>query len=226
MTASTATPRLLMRGIEKHFGPTTALAGVDLSVNTGEVCGLVGENGAGKSTLMGILAGATSPDAGSMSLDGHDYTPSDPMAARRAGVAMIHQELSLAPDLTVAENILLGVEPTRGGAIDRRAMRQAAQQALAELSRGDIDPDRPASTLSVAEQQLVEIARAVAVGSRVLVFDEPTSSLDCDRAAKPSSTSRISSKKFARSAIALWCCATAAWPAGAIARWRRRRSCA
>ncbi len=176
--ASTASsPRFEMRGIHKRFGATVALAGVDLAVRAGEVCGLVGENGAGKSTLMAILAGAQLPDIGTMALDGHAYAPANPMIARRAGVAMIYQELSLAPDLTVAENIMLGMEPTRFGALDRRRMQLAAADALAELGRGDITPDRLVGSLPVADQQLVEVARAMAVGSRVLVLDEPTSSL-------------------------------------------------
>jgi ribose transport system ATP-binding protein len=107
--------RFEMRGIEKRFDATVALSGVDLAVAPGEVCGLVGENGAGKSTLMAILSGALEPDAGTMRLDGRPYAPRDPMTARRAGVAMIYQELSLAPDLSVAENILLGLEPARFG---------------------------------------------------------------------------------------------------------------
>ena len=168
---------LEMHGIEKRFDATTALAGVDLAVAPGEVCGLVGENGAGKSTLMAILAGALAPDAGQMHLGGRPYVPRDPMEARRAGVAMIYQELSLAPDLSVADNILLGMEPARFGVIDRAAMADAAANALAELGRPDIAVDRPVGDLSVAEQQLVEIARAIAVGCRVLVLDEPTSTL-------------------------------------------------
>ena len=102
-----------MRGVRKTFGATVALDGVNLSVGDGEICGLVGQNGAGKSTLMSILAGALKPDAGSMAIDGRPYAPGSPNEARRAGVAMIYQELSLAPDLTVAGNILLGAEPAR-----------------------------------------------------------------------------------------------------------------
>jgi ribose transport system ATP-binding protein len=166
-----------MRGIEKRFDATTALDGVDLAVAPGEVCGLVGENGAGKSTLMGILSGAIRADAGQMMLDGQPYAPRDPMTARRAGVAMIYQELSLAPDLSVADNILLGMEPARFGFVQGAAMRKIAADALAELGRPDISPDRLAGDLSVADQQLVEIARAIAVGCRVLVLDEPTSTL-------------------------------------------------
>ena len=166
-----------MRGIAKRFDATVALAGVDLAVAPGEVCGLVGENGAGKSTLMAILAGALQPDAGHLQLGGQPYAPRDPMAARRAGVAMIYQELSLAPDLSVADNILLGMEPSRFGIIDRAAMNAAAANALAELGRPDIGPDHLVGDLSVADQQLVEIARAIAVGCRVLVLDEPTSTL-------------------------------------------------
>ncbi|HJU43394.1 MAG TPA: sugar ABC transporter ATP-binding protein [Vicinamibacterales bacterium] len=166
-----------MRGIEKRFDATVALAGVDLAVAPGEVCGLVGENGAGKSTLMAILSGALQPDVGEMRLGDRRYQPKDPMAARRAGVAMIYQELSLAPDLTVAHNISLGMEPSRFGVVDRAAMRASAVEALAELGRPDIAVDRRAGDLSVAEQQLVEIARAIAVGCRVLVLDEPTSTL-------------------------------------------------
>jgi ribose transport system ATP-binding protein len=172
--------RFEMRGIVKRFGATTALAGVDLAVVAGEVCGLVGENGAGKSTLMAILAGALRADAGAMTLDGRPFAPAHPMAARRAGVAMIYQELSLAPDLTVAENILLGVEPTRNGVLDRQSMERSTTKAFAELGRASLRPEQLVGELSVAEQQLVEIARAIAIGSRVVVLDEPTSSLGRD----------------------------------------------
>ena len=167
-----------MRGIRKAFGATQALDGVDLQVASGEICGLVGQNGAGKSTLMAILAGALAPDAGTMTIDGRAYAPRSPIEARRAGVAMIYQELSLAPHLTVAENILLGVEPaSRLGLLDRRAMRERALRALEELHHPRIRPDVVAGALPIAAQQIVEIARAVAVGCNVLVLDEPTSSL-------------------------------------------------
>jgi ribose transport system ATP-binding protein len=170
-------PRLQMHDVHKRFGATRALAGVSLSVMPGQVLALVGENGAGKSTLMKVLSGAHKPDAGDMLLDGDTYSPSDPMAARRAGVAMIYQELSLAPHLSVAENIVLGVEPMIGPLVNRKMVRQIATDALSQLGRPDIPIDRLAGALSVADQQLVEIARAIAVGCRVLVLDEPTSSL-------------------------------------------------
>jgi ribose transport system ATP-binding protein len=173
----TAPPRLEMRGVCKAFGATSALAGVDLVVRGGEVCALVGQNGAGKSTLMAILAGALKPDAGALLLDGRPYVARDPLAARRAGVTMIYQELSLAPHLSVMENILLGIEPTRRGIVHRDRMRQIAAAAVAELGHPDIPPDVPVGELQPAAQQLVEIARAVATGCRVLVLDEPTSSL-------------------------------------------------
>ena len=174
-----ANPMLEMRGVRKAFGATVALDGVDLAVREGEVCGLVGQNGAGKSTLMAILAGALKPDAGSMRLGGAPYAPHDPLDARRAGVAMIYQELSLAPHLTAMENIVLGVEPTRGplAIVDRERMRRTAEAALAELGHADIAPDATVGDLPPAAQQLVEIARAIAIGCRVLVLDEPTSSL-------------------------------------------------
>ena len=171
-------PRLVLSGVCKRFGPTTALDGVGLSVAAGEVHAIVGENGAGKSTLMKILSGALMPDAGTMSLEGAPYQPRDPMDARRRGVAMVYQELSLAPHLTVAENILLGVEPSRGGFIRRAGMHGAARAALAQLDRGEIPVDARAGSLPVAVQQLVEIARALAqADTRVLILDEPTSSL-------------------------------------------------
>ena len=166
-----------MRGIRKSFGATVALDGVDLAVSPGEICGLIGQNGAGKSTLMGVLAGALRPDAGEMRIDGARYAPASPIEGRRAGVAMIYQELSLAPHLSVTENVLLGAEPTRHGLLDRARMRDQAGRALAELGHTDIPLDAPVGSLSVATQQLVEIARALAVGCRVLVLDEPTSSL-------------------------------------------------
>jgi ribose transport system ATP-binding protein len=175
-----AAPRFDMRGVRKTFGATVALDGVDFAVRAGEVCALVGQNGAGKSTLMGILAGAIQPDSGGMRLDGAPYAPRQPIEARRAGVAMIYQELSLAPHLSVMENIVLGVEPTRFGVVQRDRVRATAIAALEELGRQDISPQAPVGDLSPAAQQLVEIARALAIGCRVLVLDEPTSSLSRD----------------------------------------------
>lgn len=169
--------RLEMCQVRKSFGATRALKGVDLSVASGEVMALVGENGAGKSTLMKVLSGAHLPDAGEIFLDGAAYVPADPLHARSIGVAMIYQELSLAPHLSVMENILLGVEPCRGPLLDWRAMRQRASQALREVGLEQVDPATIVRTLPIAQQQLVEIARAVALECRVLVLDEPTSSL-------------------------------------------------
>ncbi|HEX5324259.1 MAG TPA: sugar ABC transporter ATP-binding protein [Capsulimonadaceae bacterium] len=176
-TSAPNLPLLEMRGVSKRFGATVALDGVDLSVSAGEVLALVGENGAGKSTLMKVLSGAHAPDSGQMRLAGEPYRPRSPLEARRAGVAMIYQELSLAPDLSVAENILLGMEPTRGGLLDWKSLRRTAGEAMATVGHPDIALDTPVRRLSVAMQQLVEVARAVAVGCRVLVLDEPTSSL-------------------------------------------------
>jgi ribose transport system ATP-binding protein len=166
-----------MRSISKRFGATVALAQVGLQVQPGQVLALVGENGAGKSTLMKILSGAHQPDAGQMWLDGQPFAPANPLEARRAGVAMIYQELSLAPHLSVEQNILLGLEPHRWGWIDGREVRAKAVAALEHFGHADIPPWQPVGELSVAAQQLVEIARALAVGCRVLVLDEPTSSL-------------------------------------------------
>jgi len=170
-------PRLRMRGVHKRFGATQALGGVDLAVRGGEIYALVGENGAGKSTLMKVLSGAVRPDRGQMWLDGQPYAPRNPLDARRSGVAMIYQELSLAPHLSVMENILLGIEPSLGPLIRWGETRRRAQQALAEVGLLDVPPEIEVRRLSIARQQMVEIARAVAVECRVLVLDEPTSSL-------------------------------------------------
>jgi ribose transport system ATP-binding protein len=169
--------RLRMEGVRKHFGATIALGGVDLEVEVGEVHALIGENGAGKSTLMKVLAGAHQADAGRMWLDGQPYQPRDPADGRRAGVAMIYQELSLAQHLSVMENILLGMEPTAGPFVRWGEVRRRAAEALRQIGRPDMPLEVPVSRLSVAEQQLVEIARSMAIGCRVLVLDEPTSSL-------------------------------------------------
>ncbi len=168
---------MMMQGIGKRFGATVALDGVDFAVLPGEIHALVGENGAGKSTLMKILAGALAPDAGHMFMEGTAYRPRRPSDARRAGVAMIYQELALAPHLSVEENILLGVEPTRWGVLRWGQMRRVAEQALAAFGDQAPPPDVPVRRLSVNGRQLMEIARALAVGCRVLILDEPTSSL-------------------------------------------------
>src|SRR6266568_6166253 len=174
------TPRLRMERVSKRFGATIALDEVSLSVNSGEILALVGENGAGKSTLMKILSGAHTPDAGEIWLDEVAYRPRTPLEGRLAGVAMIYQELSLARHLSVMENILLGMEPTIGPMINWPEVRRRAGDAMKQLGRPDIPLDAPVGRLSLAQQQLVEIARAIAIGCRVLVLDEPTSSLSKD----------------------------------------------
>jgi ribose transport system ATP-binding protein len=177
VTGPDRSARLRMSGIRKAFGATVALDGVDLRVRAGEVQALVGENGAGKSTLMKVLSGAVRPDAGSMELDGVPYRPVGPLGARRCGVAMIYQELNLAPHQTVEENVTLGLEQTRFGLLRRRAMRARVQAALGELQHPDIRPDTRVRDLGAGAGQLVEIARALVTEARVLVLDEPTSSL-------------------------------------------------
>jgi ribose transport system ATP-binding protein len=169
--------RLSVTGVRKSFGGTHALRSVSLEVAPGEVHALIGENGAGKSTLMKILSGAYRPDAGEILLNGVPYSPRNPHHARQSGIAMIYQELNLAPHLTVEENIMLGSEPARLGWIKREERRRLAREALAELRDEGIPLDSPVHTRSIAEQQMVEIARALLGSPKVLIMDEPTSSL-------------------------------------------------
>jgi len=171
-----------MRGIAKRFGGSIALDGVDLEVARGEVHALVGENGAGKSTLMKVLSGAHRPDAGAMELDGAPYRPAGPADARAAGVAMIYQELNLALDLTVEQNVMLGREQHGAfGVVRTRAMRPRVREALALLDPS-LDPTARVGDLGPGPRQLVEIARALSLDARLLVMDEPTSSLAAEEA--------------------------------------------
>ncbi len=169
--------RLRLGGISKAFGATRALSSVSLEVQAGEVHALVGENGAGKSTLLKILSGAHEPDSGTMELDGEPYRPDGPHDARERGVAMIYQEVTLAPHLSVQENILLGSESSRLGWINSRRSRERAMEALAVLGYDHLPLDRETSAFTIAEQQVIEIARALLLKPRVLIMDEPTSSL-------------------------------------------------
>jgi ribose transport system ATP-binding protein len=150
---------------------------VDLELRAGEVHALVGENGAGKSTLLNLLAGAFPPDSGTMILGDAVYAPRGPADARRAGVAHIHQELSLCPHLTVAENVTMGAEPSSAGRIRRREQSRRAAAVLSEFGRSDIDPGARVADLPLPDRQVVEICRALAQQARLLLLDEPTSSL-------------------------------------------------
>ena len=163
--------------IAKSFGATVALDGVSLAIESGQVLALVGENGSGKSTLMRIVSGAIIPESGSMVMDGQIFAPLSPIEAQRAGIAMIHQELAQCSHLTVGENIVLGREPRKFGLLDYSKIRQVSNSSLRQLGAGDIDPDRLVSSLPIDQRQIVELARAIASDSRVVILDEPTSSL-------------------------------------------------
>jgi ribose transport system ATP-binding protein len=175
--------RLSVRGVSKAFGPTQALSDITFSVQAGSIHAVLGENGAGKSTLMKVLSGALRPDHGTLLLDGAAYAPADPRAARQSGVAIVHQEVSLCPHLTVAENVLLGDEPRRYGFVRRGEAQARARRAVEQLARGSqlLELEQHVSELSSGDRQLVEIARALAADdTRLLILDEPTSSLTGD----------------------------------------------
>jgi ribose transport system ATP-binding protein len=174
MTAADAI-LLEMRGIDKAFPGVHALRGVDLNLRAGEVLALVGENGAGKSTLLKVLAGAHRPDVGSISIDGKPVTFRDPVAAQRAGVAVIYQEFNLMPTLTARENLFLGKEASHL-LLDHRGERRRAEELFARLGV-NIDPAARVRDLSVAQQQAVEIARALASEARIVFMDEPSAAL-------------------------------------------------
>ncbi|MFE5791349.1 sugar ABC transporter ATP-binding protein [Streptomyces sp. NPDC056503] len=166
-----------MTGICKSFPGARVLTDVDLDVERGEVHALIGENGAGKSTLMKILAGVHTPDEGTIALDGRTVSFKHPTDAQRAGVAIIYQELTLLPERTVAENVFLGREPKRRGLVDSAAMESATAKLLEELGEGSFGPRDLVRRLSVAQQQVVEIVKALSVDARIVVMDEPTAAL-------------------------------------------------
>ena len=166
-----------LQGISKRFGHTAALHDVSLSGNAGTIHAITGENGAGKSTLMKLLAGVHQPDAGQIRIAGQVVRLRSPAAARTAGISTVFQELTVLPNLTVAENLLLGREPTRAGLLHRAAMRDEAQAVLARIGI-KLDPQRAGASLTVGEQQLVEIAKGVSTDAQVFIFDEPTAPLN------------------------------------------------
>ncbi|HEV8544427.1 MAG TPA: sugar ABC transporter ATP-binding protein [Verrucomicrobiae bacterium] len=167
---------LEFHGVTKRFPGVLALDRVSFGIEKGECHALMGENGAGKSTLGKILAGVCRADAGKILLDGKSVSPEDPLEARHLGIAMVHQELAFCPNLTVAENLCLGDLPRRGGFVSRGRMRENARQMLGEIE-ADIDPTRPIAQLSTGEEQMVQIAAALGMAARIIVMDEPTSSL-------------------------------------------------
>ena len=169
-------PLLEMRGIEKSFPGVRALRGVDLELHAGEVLALLGENGAGKSTLIKVLAGAHPPDAGAIRLDGEAVAIANPAEAQRLGIAVIYQEFNLIPTLTVRENIFLGREETAGGFIRQEEEYRSAQGLFKRIGV-EIDPDIPCRELTVAQQQVVEIAKALSLKARIIVMDEPSATL-------------------------------------------------
>jgi len=171
-----ADPVVRLRGVTKRFPGVLAVDAVDLEILPGEVHVVAGENGAGKSTLMKLLSQVERPDEGTVEIDGRPVAFHGPGHAQRLGVAMVYQEFALAPHLTVAQNLFLGREPSRFGALDRRSESRRARELLEGVGL-DADPDRRVSSLSVAARQRVEIAKALAIDARLVIMDEPTAVL-------------------------------------------------
>jgi ribose transport system ATP-binding protein len=169
-------PLVVLQNVGKTFGPVTVITDVTVSVYAGRVQVLLGENGAGKSTLIKMMAGVYQPDSGHIVIDGKRVTLSDTRAAEGHGIATIHQELNLVPTMSIAENVMLGRMPTKYGLVDRRVLRNRARAALALIDL-DIDVDILVGELGIAQQQLVEIAKALSVNARILILDEPTAAL-------------------------------------------------
>jgi ribose transport system ATP-binding protein len=177
MDGSASAPLFRMEGVSKRYGGVNALTNADLTVEAGRIHGVLGENGAGKSTLMKVMAGVVQPNEGRMSLDGNAVAFANPAAANAAGIVCIFQELSLVPDLSVADNICISNPPKRFGLIDRRAQRRIAEEALARAGGEDIHPLAPIKDLPLSRRQLVEIAKALVRNPRILILDEATSAL-------------------------------------------------
>ena len=172
------TPLLRVKGASKSFPGVRALDDVHLDLRHGEVHAVVGENGAGKSTLMKLLSGIDQPDSGDFFLDGEPYTPSSPRHAHELGISIIHQELNLMPDLTVAQNIYIGREPRAAGVfLSDGALNRRTRDLLARLGL-PLEPTELVGNLTVARQQMVEIAKALSFNARVLIMDEPTAALN------------------------------------------------
>jgi ribose transport system ATP-binding protein len=176
MVTNRKPPLLEAVGISKSFGPVEVLGDINLSLEPGEVHAIIGENGAGKSTLMKILAGHLPPTKGQLKIDGQAVVMAGPVDAEHRGIVLVHQEILLAPDLTVAQNIYLGRELRKGLTLDDKAMNKGAAEAVRALGI-DIDPKAVVGRLSIAQRQLVQIARALLVPHRIVIFDEPTASL-------------------------------------------------
>ena len=176
MASEGTAPILSLRGIRKSFGPTEVLHGIDLDVHAGEVVALLGENGAGKSTVSNVISGAVFPSSGEMTWQGAPFAPANPREAIDAGVGMIHQELSLLPHVSIAENVFVGRYLTKHGRVDRAEMERRAQRGIGRLGL-DVSAKRVVEGLSTANQQLVEIAKALTLNAKLLILDEPTAAL-------------------------------------------------
>jgi ribose transport system ATP-binding protein len=231
-------PLFSLKGITKHYPGVVALRDVDLSVAPGEVLGLVGENGAGKSTLMKILGGVIAPDSGTIQLNGSRKDRLTVNEAIAGGIAFVHQELNLFDNLSVADNIMIGREPRTGGflrLVDRRRLREVAAPLLEKLG-ADFGPDAPLAELTLAQKQLVEIAKALSLDARIVIMDEPTSSLSVSETGRLLRvidnlkaggvgvifiSHRLGEVK--RWPTGSWCCATAAWSPAFPAKPSHRR---
>ena len=176
-TETETAPLFRMEGISKRYGGVRALEDAELSVQAGRIHAILGENGAGKSTLIKVMAGVVAPDQGRMMLDGQEVNFASPAQANKAGIVCIFQELSLVPELSVADNVVISDPPKKFGMIDRKAQRKIAVEALARAGAADIHPSALVKDLPLSRRQMVEIAKALARKPRILILDEATSAL-------------------------------------------------